>query len=89
MPRNYWKDPQNQRAFLESIAKDLNITKPADWYSVTTAQLKEMGGSTLVNLHGLSILSCNEHYLLLTDQVSIEVCLSRRKLGWSTSKEDS
>ena len=35
IPPNFWNDLSNQRKFLESIAKDLNVNKIEDWYNVT------------------------------------------------------
>ena len=31
---DYWKDINNQREYMDSLAKELNITKMDDWYNV-------------------------------------------------------
>jgi hypothetical protein len=33
---NYWSSVENQRKFMEWAAKELNIKKPSDWYSITS-----------------------------------------------------
>ena len=35
VPRNYWNDIENQRKFMEHIAKELKIKEMSDWYNVT------------------------------------------------------
>ena len=34
VPSNFWEDVQNQKLFLEHLAKHLKIEKPEDWYNV-------------------------------------------------------
>jgi hypothetical protein len=43
----YWKDPINQRFFLDQLASDLNITSPKQWYSVTKEDIRQHGGRFL------------------------------------------
>ena len=33
-PRNFWKDIQNQRKFLDWVGNQLNIKEMSDWYKV-------------------------------------------------------
>lgn len=35
VPKDYWNEFQNQRKFVDSIAKQLNIQKMTDWYKVS------------------------------------------------------
>lgn len=48
-PKNHWKDRNNQRVFLDKVAKALKITNPSDWGKITTTQIIESGGGTLLN----------------------------------------
>jgi len=55
--KNYWKDLENQKNFLEEIGKKLNITKLEDWYGVKYDDIEKKGGRTLLLYH---INSVNE-----------------------------
>jgi hypothetical protein len=35
VPVNFWGDIENQRVFVNWVAKELNIHKMSDWYNVT------------------------------------------------------
>lgn len=50
MPHGYWKDPQNQRNFLEKLGKKLKVKEPRDWGKITTQQVKENGGNSLLRM---------------------------------------
>lgn len=50
-PPKYWLDEDNQRVFLEGIAKELNITKPEDWGRVTFQQVIDKGGKRIIDTH--------------------------------------
>eukprot|EP01027_Heterolobosea_sp_BB2_P000282 GEZU01000413.1.p1 GENE.GEZU01000413.1~~GEZU01000413.1.p1 ORF type:complete len:468 (+),score=89.89 GEZU01000413.1:405-1808(+) len=54
--RNYWKRSENQRDFVKKMEQQLNITDLDGWYSVTTTQLQERGGSGLLSFFGGSLL---------------------------------
>jgi hypothetical protein len=41
---------EDQRIVLERIGKELNITKPTDWYNITAEQVKLRGGSSILYL---------------------------------------
>jgi hypothetical protein len=60
-PDNYWDDLKNQRKFLDWAAKQLNVNKMSDWYSITSKvnktnissgnffeELNDIGGSVLL-----------------------------------------
>jgi len=42
VPQRYWTDPNNQRNFLEKLAKDLQITTQKDWYKLTRSSSENM-----------------------------------------------
>jgi hypothetical protein len=44
-PSGYWRDIANQRAFLDQLARKLNVQKPEDWYNVMVKQVIQNGGS--------------------------------------------
>ncbi len=48
----HWRDPANHQAFMNQIAKHLNITHQEQWYAVTTKQLQQHGGSGLLTKYG-------------------------------------
>jgi hypothetical protein len=35
IPAKYWDDIENQRRFMDHLAKELNIKEFSDWYQVT------------------------------------------------------
>ncbi len=48
-PAAFWKVVANQRSFLDSLAKNLNITKGSEgWYKITYQILKKNGGGRLL-----------------------------------------
>lgn len=42
-----WKTPELVRAFFDSIAKQLHILEPSDWYRISNYQIIALGGQTL------------------------------------------
>lgn len=58
-PQGYWNNKQNQRNFLDSIAKKNNIKEPKDWEKLTIHKLLEYkGGRALLSHHGNSLVKC-------------------------------
>ncbi len=57
LPLGYWNVIDNQRAFLDDIAKKLNITQHEDWYRISRRVLQQHGGASLLskykNVHRL------------------------------------
>jgi hypothetical protein len=51
-PRGYWKNLDNQRAFLDQIRSSLGIKNLNDWNNVTTVQLVQVGGSRMLTMYG-------------------------------------
>ncbi len=47
-PSGYWNSVSNQRSFLDSLGKSLNITSHEEWYKVTIAKVYEHGGASLL-----------------------------------------
>ncbi len=50
-----WGDVESQRSFLDSVAKQLNITNPEGWYQISSKALMEQGAGGL--LHNRSLYS--------------------------------
>lgn len=45
-------DPSEQRRLMDGIAKELGVSSPADWRSVSSVDVAERGGAALVVRHG-------------------------------------
>jgi hypothetical protein len=48
----HWENKENQRNFLENLGKELEFKCMDDWYNITWKQIKERGGSGLLNQNG-------------------------------------
>ena len=44
VPHNFWKSKDNQRQFMDSLAKEFNIQSPEGWKNVTVSMIKQKGG---------------------------------------------
>lgn len=51
----FWTNKHNQKIFFERIAKKLNVNKVDDWYTISTSQIKNLGGSSLISFYGHSL----------------------------------
>ncbi len=49
MRAGYWNNLNHHRSFLDSVAQTLNITEPAQWYKVTIQNIRQLGGSGLLD----------------------------------------
>ncbi len=47
--RGYWKNISNQRAFMDALAKKLNIKYQEEWYDLTHGIMKKHGGTGLLD----------------------------------------
>lgn len=48
----HWRKRENQRLFLERIARELGITNPKEWGKIKLWQIRRMiGGSSMLNYH--------------------------------------
>eukprot|EP01114_Cavostelium_apophysatum_P005469 TRINITY_DN1649_c1_g3_i2.p1 TRINITY_DN1649_c1_g3~~TRINITY_DN1649_c1_g3_i2.p1 ORF type:complete len:946 (+),score=191.78 TRINITY_DN1649_c1_g3_i2:116-2953(+) len=55
-PRGYWTDKTNQRRFLDSIKRELNIDTAADWAKlVDTTVIYNRGGKLVLSEYGGSV----------------------------------
>ncbi len=56
VPQRFWDNADNQRAFMDELAKTLNITHHEGWYHVTsTIMHNHRRGSSLINKYNGSI----------------------------------
>lgn len=53
----YWKSKQNQRDFLNRMAKKYEISHWNDWYRVKQRNIEESGGRGLLKMYGGSHIS--------------------------------
>jgi len=56
MKKGYWDDINNQKRFLDKIAKELHIREPTDWYKVKHADIRKRGGSALLKRYDHSLI---------------------------------
>ncbi len=49
IPPEYWGSLENQRTFMETLAKKLNVNTHEDWYKVSTWKLMRSGGSRILH----------------------------------------
>eukprot|EP01114_Cavostelium_apophysatum_P021759 TRINITY_DN7678_c0_g1_i2.p1 TRINITY_DN7678_c0_g1~~TRINITY_DN7678_c0_g1_i2.p1 ORF type:complete len:759 (+),score=135.48 TRINITY_DN7678_c0_g1_i2:52-2328(+) len=54
-PSGYWKDVSNQRAFIESFAKERGISTLESWSKVSANDLERYGGGSLLYRFGGSL----------------------------------
>lgn len=52
MPKNYWREKENVRRFLDRMAEDIGIAEPSGWRSVRNADIIANGGFGLLQHHG-------------------------------------
>jgi hypothetical protein len=55
VPRNYWKNRSNQLAELKELEQKLKIKEPSDWYQVSSKNIVDNGGISLLKQFGESI----------------------------------
>jgi hypothetical protein len=55
VPIKFWKDMKNQRAYMDTMAKELNIKQPSDWYTVPRDMLIERDGGGLLHHYQSSL----------------------------------
>lgn len=46
--KSFWRIKQNQKEFLDKLAKQLHIKEPKQWGTVTKRQVIDLGGKTLL-----------------------------------------
>jgi hypothetical protein len=60
-PQGLWENIDNQKKFVDSMATELKIQSPIDWYNVTKEKIKSFKGG-----HGILRACDNSLYKLLT-----------------------
>jgi len=45
VPRGTWANPTALRGYFDSLAAKLNFTEKSDWYTVTSKQIENNGGT--------------------------------------------
>ncbi len=56
VPRGHWDDISNQRAFMDELAKKLNIHDKEDWYKVSVKMVKQCGGAGVLSKYKDSVI---------------------------------
>ncbi len=77
--RGYWKDINNQRAFLESLATKLRICDHKDWYLVSSSQVAQHGGGGLLNHYKGSLLRALETVYPMHSWVTFPLTMVKHK----------
>jgi hypothetical protein len=49
VPRNFWLDIENRRAFFVWLGEQLRVSTMDDWYQVAPMQVRARGGSSVLN----------------------------------------
>lgn len=49
VPKNYWKREENQRRFMDEVARKLGIEDEKGWYAVKLREIEEMGGGSMLD----------------------------------------
>lgn len=62
-PQGFWRDIDNRRQYLDWLAGQLGVRTTDQWYGVTTQQMIEHHGHTLLATKGYSILNVLREYL--------------------------
>ena len=59
----YWKNPTNQRKFLEHVSQELGFKdfNEENWYSVKTKDILQLGGKGLLNRYDGSLIKALQH----------------------------
>lgn len=50
----FWENPENQRKYMESLAKKINIREQKDWYQISSMHFLENRGKSLLALYNNS-----------------------------------
>eukprot|EP01114_Cavostelium_apophysatum_P020383 TRINITY_DN6813_c0_g1_i1.p1 TRINITY_DN6813_c0_g1~~TRINITY_DN6813_c0_g1_i1.p1 ORF type:complete len:852 (-),score=159.44 TRINITY_DN6813_c0_g1_i1:14-2569(-) len=58
VPKKYWSEIQNQRAFLTYVGNSLKLENLSDWTSVSLSTIREHGGSRLLEIYNGSLIEC-------------------------------
>ncbi len=71
--KQYWQ-LSAQRSFLDNLAKKLHISRPEDWYKVTSTTLKQYGATGLLKKYNYSpsklLINVYPEYLLHISTIS-------------------
>ena len=61
--RGYWEKEENIQNFLDKLKTELNLKTPEDWNSITTKNIKDLGGFELLkqySIYGIKCMGCIE-----------------------------
>ena len=70
-PPGFWNDEKNVNEFLNNLKEKLNLTTFKSWNSLSQKQIRENGGSTLLNKYSMYQIKClgfPEEKELITNQ---------------------
>ena len=54
-PKNHWNSLDNQRLFINELGDTLGVKKIDDWYSITTRQIRKLGGGGILKRYNGSL----------------------------------
>jgi hypothetical protein len=54
VPNGYWNNMENQKQFIDWLGKHLGFNLKEDWYNISSNDIKENGGGTLLRMYGHS-----------------------------------
>lgn len=48
-PSTHWKNPNNQKTFLDGLASHYHLKKPEDWKRISISLIRKKGGEVLIH----------------------------------------
>lgn len=88
MPRGYWAVKANRRAFMDSLSEQLGIKGIEDWRTVTAEQVKQMGGSGVLQQYGSMAEALTDLYSDDSQSAALAALSCRRVLPSSFWADD-
>jgi hypothetical protein len=55
LSKGYWKSKINQKIFLDKLAEEMNLKTSLDWKRITSQQIKDKGGHSLLMYYNSSL----------------------------------
>lgn len=78
LPQSHWHCMENRKAFLDSVAAQLDLQGPADWKRVGVLQLRQLGGAGLLKKYSGSVFAMLED--VYGKQQHADAALSRARV---------
>lgn len=80
MPKGYWAAKANRREFMDKLSEQLGIKSLEDWRTVTTDQVKQLGGSGVLQHYGGMAEALTDLYAHGSETAALAALTCRRVL---------